>query len=477
MNKKYIKLFLLSSIFLSKIYISHADSTVSSKLSESAAAIKQNIDTTAKKSQAHKTPSNVVLQGINHTQIIDRIVVFVNKDVITSEEVDAGISQTLYNFKEKNIIPPSESALRKQVQEQLIMQHIQLTLAANSGIKTSDIETADAINNMLKQQNITLDQLKTKLSQSGLSFNHFRQQVQDQITIEKLKQREVGGRISVSENEVNRILSSEMYKHKVEYRLSDVVINIPEHATEDVLKQQQAIADEAYNALKAGQPFTQVVAKYSNAPNSLSGGELGWKSNVSLPPIISHELEALPVGGFTSVIQLPMGFFIFRVNEIRKYGEAQFVRQYHVRHILIKVNETRSSEEAYDKIMLIKKLLDKDKNNPTKLNQDFIKYAKEYSEDTSSINGGDLNWISRGDTVPAFESAVLNTPVGVVSAPIHSPFGWHLLQVIAVRDSNLATDREKAEIRQELRANKANTIYEQWLRDIRDMAYVKINQD
>ena len=464
MKKKYLKLFLLSSIFLGNTRVSFADSVpLKDKIIESRVA--QNESKTA------------VLSNINRAKIINRIVVFVNKDVITSEEVDMGLRQTLYNFKEKGIIAPSQNILRAQVLEQLIMQDIQLGLAKNTGIKTSDIETTDAINNMLKQQNISQEQLKVKLAASGLSFNGFREQVQNQITIEKLKQREIGGRIIVSENEVNRVLSSEMYKHKVEYKLSDIVLNIPEHASDDVIRQKSTSANEAYNALKSGLPFTQVVVKYSNAPNVLSGGELGWKSNVSLPPVISKELETLAVGGFTHVIQLPMGFFIFKINEIRKYGEAQFVKQYHVRHILIKTNETRSSEEAYDKIVSIKKLLDMDKGNLTKLNTDFIKYAKEYSEDTSSINGGDLNWISKGDTVPAFESAVLSTPIGVISQPIHSPFGWHLLEVVGVRDSNLATDREKAEIRQELRANKANMIYEQWLRDIRDMAYVKMNQD
>lgn len=476
MNKKYFKVLLLSIMLACSAIKAYAAETVTA-VKESTVEEKTHKVESVGVVKSKAPVNNALPLNVNRVQIIDRIVVFVNKSVITSEQVDAGVRQTLYNLKEKGLAAPNLTLLRNQVLEQLIMQEIQLGLAKSTGIKTSDIETTDAINNMLKQQNISLEQLKAKLTSSGLTFNSFRQQIQDQITIEKLKQREVGGRISVSENEVNRILSSEMYKHKVEYRLSDIVLNIPEHASDDIVKQKEALANEAYNALKAGQPFMQVVVKYSNGPNALSGGEIGWKSNVSLPPIISHELEPLPVGGFTNVIQLPMGFFIFKINETRKYGEAQFVKQYHVRHILIKVNETRSDEEAYDKIQLIKKLLDKDRGNQVKLDKDFIKYAKEYSEDTSSVNGGDLNWISRGDTVPAFESAVLATPVGVISQPIHSPFGWHLLQVIGVRDSNLATDREKAEIRQELRVNKANMIYEQWLRDIRDMAYVKMNQD
>lgn len=470
MKNKYLSPLLFCITSFCVINIAYADNIAPKKI-ESAV---QNPAVLAKIATPLKvTPIKIV----GNDKIIDQIVVFVNKGVITSNQIDAGVNQAVYNFKEKGIMPPELKTLRHQVTEQLIMQRIQLDLANNAGIKTSDIEITDAINNIIKQQKTTLEQFKVKLEASGLSYKDFRQQVKEQLTVEKLKQREVGGRISISENEVNRVLSSELFKHKVEYQLSDIVLTIPEHASEDVMKQKYAIANQALQALKSGQQFTSVVVKYSDSPNALSGGEIGWKSNLSLPPVIAKNLEAVPKGGYTEIIQLPMGFFIFKVNDIRKYGEARMVKQYHVRHILIKVNETRSSGEAYDKIMSIKKSLDQDSGNEAKQNQDFIKYAKEYSEDTSSINGGDLNWVSMGDTVPAFESAIIHTPVGVISQPIHSQFGWHLLEVIGVRDSNLSTDRDKAEIRQELRGSKANTIYEQWLRDIRDSAYVKMNQD
>lgn len=410
-------------------------------------------------------------------KIIDRIVVFVNKNVITSNQVEAAIQQTLYNLKEKNIPVTNSADLRHQVTEQLIVQSIQLDIANNNGIKTTESETTDAITGILKQQKITLEQLQAKLAGSGISYANFKQQVQDQITVDKLKQREVGGRVSVSENEVNRILSSELFKHKVEYELSDIVISLPMNPSEAIINEKRNLANLAYQSLQSGQKFASVVVKYSDAANALSGGKLGFKSNLSLPPMIVKELENTQVGAYTNVIQLPMGFFIFKLDGIRKYGEAQMVRQYHVRHILIKVNQTRTDEEAHAKIIEIQKSLEQDKNNPEKLNLDFIKYAKEYSEDTSSINGGDLNWVSLGDTVPTFESAVIHTKVGVISPPIKTPFGWHLLEVLGIRESNLATDKEKSEIRQELRMTKANLVYEQWLRDIRSAAYVKFNQD
>ena len=408
---------------------------------------------------------------------VNKIVAFVNRGVITSNEVNVQVNQSLQTFKMKGLPPPNPADIRSRVIEQLIMQRIQLDLAARGGIKTTDLEVADAINNIAKQNNMTLDQFKDMVVKQGTTFDEFRKQIRDQITIDKLKQREVDGRVSVNDDEVNLVLNSEAYKNRIDYNLSDIIVGVPEQATPDVVMAKQNSAIAAYNELKAGHPFYQVAAKYSNAPNALSGGELGWKANATLPGEILKNLEGLPIGSFTSIIHLPVGFFIFKVNDIKKHGAPQIIKQYHVRHILIKVNEITGDEEAHQKIMGIRNTIIQDAADPAKESADFIRLAKQYSEDTSSINGGDIGWVSKGDTVPAFEQAMINTPVGVVSEPIHSPFGWHILQVIGTRESNLSNDREKAEIRQEIHENKANTLYNQWLRDIRDSAYVKMNDN
>lgn len=410
-------------------------------------------------------------------QMLNKVVAFVNKSVITSNQVDTMAAQTLQTFKQKGITNPNMSDIKAKALEQLIMQQIQLDMASRAGIKTNDIEINDAINNMAKAQNITADTLRSNLIKQGLTYEDFRNQLQKQIIMEKLKQREVDSRIVANDDEVNRILNSEAYKNRIDYRLAMISITIPEQATSDILRQKQNLANSAYNELKSGVAFDKVAVKYSNAPNALTGGDLGWRSSAALPPIISDSLKNLAVGGYTNVIKLPVGFFIFKINETKKHGTVQIVKQYHVRHILIKVNENTSDDEARQKITEIKAKLDKDRGDPAKLNSDFIKYAKQYSEDTSSINGGDITWVSRGDTVPAFEQAMIKTPVGVISNPVHTPFGWHILQVEEIRNSNQTNDREKADIRQELRETKGTMIYTQWLRDIREMAYVKKNDD
>lgn len=408
---------------------------------------------------------------------IDKIEVFVNKGVITSSQVDQQVAQTLVGFKARGVPPPDLKDIRERVIEQLILQRIQLDLANRFGIKTTDQEVATAIGNLAQQQKMTVDQFKAFVTTQGMPFDRFQTQLREQITMDKLRQREVDARVTINEDEVTRMLNSEIFKNRVDYNLSDIIISIPEQATEKILQEKAQLAQKAYAELQNGESFYKVSAKYSNSPNALEGGELGWRSSAALPPQISSSLANLQAGGFTQIIKLPVGFFIFKVNQVKKHGDVQIVKQYHVRHILIKVNELTSENEAYQKILGIKNKLNQYNGNESAQSGEFIKLAKEYSEDTSSINGGDIGWVSKGDTVPAFENVMLSIPLNTVSEPVRSPFGWHLLEVIGTRDSNLTNDRERAEIRQEIRENKMQLMYTQWLRDIRDSAYVKMNND
>lgn len=408
---------------------------------------------------------------------INRIVAFVNKGVITSNQVDKQIQQTIKSFTDRGATPPSISDIHAKVLDQLILEKIQLDLAARSGIKSNDLEVTDALNNIARSHKTTLDAMKTSVAATGLSYEDFRHQVENQIILEKLRQREVDSKAIVNDDEITRVLNSEAYKNRVNYHLSMILVSIPEETTNENIANKEAVAEKAYSELQSGVPFDQVSIKYSNAPNALNGGDLGWRSSAALPPNIANALSAIPVGGYTNIIKLPVGFFIFKVNEVKKHGEQQIVKQYHVRHILIKVNEITGDDEAHQKIVAIYEKLVAVRHDPTLLNQDFEKYAKQYSEDTSSINGGDIGWVSHGDTVPIFESTVINTPIGVISQPIRTQFGWHILEVIGVRESNLTQDKERSEIRQELRENKSTILYAEWLRNIRDAAYVKINDE
>lgn len=408
---------------------------------------------------------------------LDLIVAFVNKGVITSSQLNNEINFMRNSYKQKGIAVKDNAAFRNNVLNQMITLKVQLDLAKRLGIQTSDMEISTAINNIAKSQGLTLDQFKAKLARGGVSYEDFQRQARDQIIAEKLKQREVDARIMVTDDEIKRILSSEAYKKRIDYNLSYIIVSVPEHSSQDIIQSKQKLANEAYQALKNSQSFRDVSAKYSNAPNALEGGSLGWKSNVALPGIISNALASLSKGDITQVIQLPMGFLIFKINDIKKLGTPQIIRQYHVRHILIKVGENNSDSEAHQKIVMIKDMLDKYKNDPKQESKEFTKLAKRYSEDASSINGGDIGWVSNGDTVPEFENTIIKTPIGQISKPIKTPFGWHILQVEGVRDADKTNDVVKASIRQEIREVKAALLYTEWIRNIRDAAYVKINEN
>lgn len=469
MKVKTMYKILLSLILNGLIFTAIADNP--SGLNESAASTPPQVQALENSPTPRLNPNSAT------TKTVNKIVAYVNKRIITQNEVSKQIVQARNNLQQRGIANADTTDLRAKVLDQLIMQQIQLDLAARGGIKTSDAEVTDAITSIEKGQSLSDSQFRAKLTSQGVTFDDFRQQISDQITIEKLKQREVDGRVVVNDDEVTRILNSASYKNRIDYRLADIVVNIPEQATLEVTSQKQALADQIYTQLKQGASFDQLVLKYSNGPNVLNGGDLGWKSNTSLPPIILNQISNLPVGGIAPVVKFPGGFFIFKVNAIKQHGTPQIVRQYHVRHILIKVNELTSDDEAHQKIQNIYNQLAKDSSNPELESKEFTDLAKQYSDDTSSLKGGDIGWVNKGDTVPQFEQQMMSNPVGKISQPFKSPFGWHILEVLETRDSNLANDREKAEIRQELRETKAQILYTEWMRNLRDMAYVKINDD
>ena len=469
MKVKTMYKILLSLMLNGLIFTAIADNP--SGLNESAASTPSQVQALESSPTPGLNPNSAT------TKTVNKIVAYVNKRIITQNEVSKQIVQARNNLQQRGIANADTTDLRAKVLDQLIMQQIQLDLAARGGIKTSDAEVTDAITSIEKGQSLSDSQFRAKLTSQGVTFDDFRQQISDQITIEKLKQREVDGRVVVNDDEVTRILNSASYKNRIDYRLADIVVNIPEQATLEVTSQKQALANQIYTQLKQGASFDQLVLKYSNGPNVLNGGDLGWKSNTSLPPIILNQISNLPVGGIAPVVKFPGGFFIFKVNAIKQHGTPQIVRQYHVRHILIKVNELTSDDEAHQKIQNIYNQLAKDSSNQALESKEFTDLAKQYSDDTSSLKGGDIGWVNKGDTVPQFEQQMMSNPVGKISQPFKSPFGWHILEVLETRDSNLANDREKAEIRQELRETKAQILYTEWMRNLRDMAYVKINDD
>mgnify|MGYP003435551496 FL=1 len=239
---------------------------------------------------ADATVESTSNQPVNQIQKINGIVAYVNKRIITRNELNLQVKIYKSNLKSQGIPVTDQRALESQVLEQMIMQQIQLDMAARGGIKTSDNEISQTILNMEKAQGVTDEQMQARLQSQGGNMAQFRQQIGEQITLQKLKQREVDGRVFINDDEVNRVIDSEAYKNRIDYQLATIMVGIPEQATQQVVAEKQDLANKAYAELQHGVPFEKVVLQYSTAQNALNGGDIGWKSNTSLPPSVLDQL-------------------------------------------------------------------------------------------------------------------------------------------------------------------------------------------
>lgn len=396
---------------------------------------------------------------------IDRIVAVVNNNVITASELNQRTAEAVENLKRQNVTPPDQAALRRQVLEQMINDEVQLQYAANNGITLSDAELDRAIQKLAEHNKLNLAGLKARLEKDKVPFERFREDVRRQILLSRLKEREVESRINVTDSEVEQITKSTLANRHDEYHLANILVSVPERADAKTIEERAHRAELALDALKAGKPFAQVAATYSDASNGLQGGDMGWKNAASLSPDFVALLDPLKPDSYTGIIRIQQGFAIVKLLEKRAQGTPQMVQQQRVRHILIRVNEGTSEADAKQRLEQVRDRI----ANGAK----FEDQAKLYSEDSSNSRGGELGWVSPGDTVPEFERAMQALKIGEISGPVRSPFGWHLIQVEETRNQDVSGEREKQAIKQQIRTRKVEEAYTDWARQLRDSAFVR----
>ncbi|UCF76523.1 MAG: peptidylprolyl isomerase, partial [Betaproteobacteria bacterium] len=254
-----------------------------------------------------------------------------------------------------------------------------------------------------------------------------------------------------------------------EFNLSHILVTVPEKASPETIQARRERAEQALAQIKGGTDFRQVAASYSDAPDALQGGSLGWRDPSRLPSLFLEAVQGLQPGEVSAILRSPNGFHLLRVNERRGSTLPVSVRQTHARHILIKTNELVSEAEARRRLLVLKERLDN--------NADFAELARLHSEDASSAKGGDLGWLSPRDTVPEFERAMDLLKPGEVSEPVRSQFGWHLIQVLERRNEDVSGTRQRLEARRALRERKSDEAYQEWLRQLRDRAYIQYRLD
>lgn len=399
---------------------------------------------------------------------LDRIVAIVDQTVITEQELEGRIKTvTAQLAKQGNEIPP-ENVLRKQILERLISDALQLEFAAQTGVRIDDNQLDRTVERIAEQNQLSLSEFSSALAADGVSMRKFRSDIKSEITIARLRDREIESRVTVTESEIDNLLTSQAARNENsdEYEISHILIRTPEDASPEAIAEAKLKAENAAAELTLGASFAQISASASDAPNALEGGALGWKNSTQIPALFADALKPMQVGDISPILRSPNGFHILKLTNKRGGTSQLVIEQTHARHILIKLSEVMSDSEAKNKIDGIKNRLDN--------GDDFAVLARQFSEDGSASSGGDLGWVNPGDTVPDFEKAMQGLKDNEISAPVRTPFGWHIIQVLERRAQDMTKESTRLKARQEIRARKSEEAYQDWIRELRDRAYVEL---
>lgn len=404
----------------------------------------------------------------NDVTKMDRIVAVVDQLVITENELNDRIRTVSAQLEKQGGQLPPESVLQKQILERLINDRLQLQLATQTGLRVDDGQLDKTIERIADQNKMDLPQFKQALADEGIAYRKFREDIRNEILLARLREREVDNKINVSESEIDNFLTTQSSRNEAqdEYEISHILIRAPDDSSPDVLQKLKDKAEQAMKQLKSGADFAQVSASMSDAPNALEGGALGWKTATQIPTLFAEALKPMQVGELSPILRSANGFHILKLTNRRGGSSPLVIEQTHVRHILVKLSEVMSEKEALHKLQTVKERLDN--------GGDFAELAKQYSEDGSASAGGDLGWVSPGDTVPQFEKVMNELPPNVVSEPVRTPFGLHLIQVLDRRKQDMAKEAARLKARQEIRARKSDEAYQDWVRELRDRAYVEL---
>ena len=406
---------------------------------------------------------------------IDSIAVVVNDDVITRNEVAARIKSVEQRMKAQNVPLPDPADLRRQLLERMIVERAQMQLAKEMGVRVDDQTLDRAIGRIAEQQKMTIQELRNQMEKEGTPFATFREEIRDEIIMQRLREHEVDAKIQISDSEVDNFLAAEKAaaSEQVEMNLAQILVRIPENSSPEQIAARRARAEEVSRQLRTGADFAKMAATYSDASDALSGGDIGWRDSNRLPPLFTEQLLKLKPGQITPIIKSNTGFHILKLVDRRSAAEAQAVaavQQTHARHILLKVTPTLSAAEAKRKLVDLKERLD---NKAAK----FEDLARLFSNDSSAAKGGDLGWLAPGDTMPEFETAMNALKPGQVSEPIETSFGFHLIEVLERKSDDVSKEKERNAARNALRERKLEEATESWAREVRDRAYVEFRAD
>ena len=413
-------------------------------------------------------PTAVLAQKPRQITSIDRIVAVVNDEVITSLDLAERVRFAQRQLQQQGTPPPPPAVLERQILDRMIGDRAQLQYAKETGLRIDDAELERALGRIAQENKLSLADLRTAIERDGVPFAKFREDIRSEIVMVRLREREVDNKIVITDGEIDNFIKTQQAQEGKtdEFNLSHILVVVPEKASPEQIQQRQSRAEQALAQLRGGADFRQVAAAFSEAPDALQGGLMGWRESTRLPEIYIDALKTMRTGDISAVLRSANGFHILKLNDQRGAASPVIVQQTRARHILIKINELVSENDARARLTTLKERLEN--------KADFAEIARVHSEDSSAAKGGDLGWLSPGDTVPEFEREMNTLKPGEISAPVRSPFGWHLIQVMERRNEDMSRERLRLAARQALRGRKSDEAYQEWVRQLRDRSFVEI---
>jgi peptidyl-prolyl cis-trans isomerase SurA len=403
-----------------------------------------------------------------HGEMLDRIAAIVNDGLVLKSELDAQMDAVTKRLQEQKVELPSQSVLKQQVLDRLILQEIQAQHAKRVGLTVSDEQLNSALQEIAGRNKIPFDQLPTALAAQGVDYKQYRESMRRELTLNTLRQRDVISHINVTPHELEQFLTRQQTAAaNDEFSVSHILLSLPEAATpqqlEEITKKAQDLAARA----SKGEDFGQLAIANSNSQTALDGGQLGWRKGTQLPEFILQLVTKMKAGDVSQPVRTPSGFHIVKLNE-RRSGEAQvIINQIHVRHILMKPNELDDDETVRQKLSKLRDRIMK--------GEDFAGIASTTSADPGSApDGGDLGWSGPGTFVPEFDKAIADLKVNEISEPFKTRYGWHIVQMLGTRTYDSTDDVRRQRAFAAIRESKADEETELWLRRLRDEAFVEV---
>ncbi|WP_092947419.1 peptidylprolyl isomerase [Roseateles sp. YR242] len=402
----------------------------------------------------------------------DYIAAVVNSDIVAASEVVQRQERMKEEAKRRNENTTNE-LIHKQALDGLIDERVVTTYARENGPRVDEPELDRVVANVATQNKLTLEELRKRLVTEGIDFKRFRENLRDQMLSERVREREVQGRIRVTDGDIDKYLEDRQaaLQDRAQLNIAQVLVSVPENAPANVVAERRARAEEALQRIKGGEDFAKVAREVSEDANKAKGGEIGLRSADKLPDVFVDAVRDLKGGELRqTLLRSPAGFHVLKLVD-RQMGKASIntIVQTHARHILLRPSEQLTPDQAARRLAEFKRAIESGRAT-------FEQLARANSEDGSAQDGGDLGWVGPGSFVPEFEEAMDQLPLNGISNPVASRFGIHLIQVLERRDVVLDNKQLRDQARLALRERKYEEAYSEWMKDLRARAFIETRE-